>query len=106
MLFAALAPSLAHAASAARGEVWTQVCSSAGTKFVNTGGDPVEQQSLHVEHCPFCATDDGSFALLPGWGCSVAVLAMPDIHPFLFLRSPHPLSVWTTAQSRAPPSLA
>jgi hypothetical protein len=112
MLFAALAPSIAHAMSAARGEVWAEICSTAGTKFVKASADQppadyaVKQQTLHLEHCPFCATHADSFALLPGPSFSIALLDTPDTHPLLFYRSPRPLAIWTTAQSRAPPSQA
>jgi hypothetical protein len=106
MLFAALAPSIAQAMSASHAEPWAQVCSTAGTKLLKANADPAEQQSLHVQHCPFCATHADTLALLPGAGFSFAVLDAPASHPFLFYRSPRPLSVWTTAQSRAPPSQA
>ncbi len=106
MLFGALAPSLAQTMSASRGEVWAEICSVAGTKFIKIKGDPVQQQTLHMEHCPFCATHAGSFALPPGPGLRIAVLDAPESHPPLFYRSPRPLSIWTSAQSRGPPSLA
>jgi hypothetical protein len=112
MLFAALAPSFAHAMSAARGAAWAEVCSVNGPKFVNTGvaqdtaADPVKQQTAHLEHCPFCSTHGGTAALLPLPGLPAAPLAASASHPFLFFQSPHPLSIWSTAQSRAPPALA
>ena len=112
MLFAALAPSLAHAMSASRGEAWAEICSVSGPKFVKTSSDdgsaadPVKQQTLHLEHCPFCATHTDTAALLPVPSLAIAPLETPASHPFLFFRSPRPLSIWTTAQSRAPPALA
>lgn len=112
MLFAALAPSIAHAMSAARGDAWAEICSVAGTRFVKTSAgedaaaDTVKQQTQHLEHCPFCATHAGSSALLPGPGFTIPVPDTPESHPFLFFRSPQPLSIWTTAQSRAPPAQA
>lgn len=106
MLFGALAPSIAQAMSASRGEVWTEICSVGGTRLIKIKSDPVKQQTLHLEHCPFCATHAGSFALPPGPSLSIPVLDTPASHPPLFYRSPRPLSIWTTAQSRAPPSLA
>ncbi len=107
MLFGALAPSLAQAMSASRGEVWAEVCGVAGPKLIKTGADPVKQQTAHLEHCPFCDTHGASLALLPpAASLSVAMLAAPAGHPFLFYQSPRPLSIWTTAQSRAPPALA
>ncbi len=110
MLFAALAPSIAHAMSASRGEAWAEVCSVAGTKLVKTNftvdaaaADPVKRQTLHLEHCPFCSLAPGAFALLPtGTAIVIPALVTPDSHPFPFFRSPRPLSIWTTAQSRAP----
>lgn len=111
MLFAALAPSFAHAMSAARGESWAEVCSVNGPKFVNTSvdqdpaADPVKQQTAHLEHCPFCSTHAGTAALLPVPSMSTPPLATSASHPFLFFQSPRPLSIWTTAQSRAPPAL-
>jgi hypothetical protein len=112
MLFAALAPSIAQAMSAARGETWAEICSVTGPKFVKTSAgqdaaaDPVKQQTLHIKHCPFCATHAGSFALPPQPGFSIPLLDTPESHPLLFFRSPRPLSIWTTAQSRAPPAQA
>lgn len=107
MLFGALAPSIAQAMSASRGEAWAEVCGVAGPKFIKTMGDPVKHQTEHLEHCPFCATHAASFALpTPGATLTVAMLEAPASHPFLFFQSPRPLSIWTTAQSRAPPAQA
>ena len=107
MLFGALAPSIAQAMSASRGEVWAEVCGVAGPKLVKTSADPVKQQTLHVAHCPFCVPHADAFALPPpGTALSVATLDAPASHPFLFYQSPRPLAIWSTAQSRAPPSLA
>ncbi len=107
MLFAALAPSIAQAMSASRGEGWAEVCSVSGPKFIKASTDPVKQQTLHLEHCPFCATHATSPALLPPVASlTVPALDTPASHPFLFYRSPRPLSIWTTAQSRAPPAQA
>jgi hypothetical protein len=110
MLFAALAPSVSHALSTSRGEPWTEICSVGGKKFVKVsvdqGGttDPASQDSIHLEHCPFCATHADAIALPPAAGLSILLIDTRDTHPFLFLRSPHPLAIWTVAQSRAPPA--
>ncbi|MFL6657246.1 MAG: DUF2946 domain-containing protein [Massilia sp.] len=111
MLFAALAPSISHAMAASRGDGWAEICSAAGVKYIkanviqSTTVDPVTEQTVHLEHCPFCATHAGSFALLPPVsGISIPVLDLPDSHPPLFFQSPRPLAVWTSAQSRAPPA--
>jgi hypothetical protein len=112
ILFAAFAPSISHAVAAARGQAWVEVCSVGGAKFVKVGSDQGDslsqdtQQSLSHEHCPICATHGGSFALPPGADATVALFVAQDSQPFLFLQSPHPLPIWTAAQSRAPPVLA
>jgi hypothetical protein len=110
MLFAALAPSVSHALSVSRGDAWPEICSVGGAKFVKAGvdrgaiADPAAQDSSHLEHCPLCATHAGSFALPPSAGFTIPLIETQDTHPFLFFRSPHPLAIWTVAQSRAPPS--
>ena len=110
ILFAALAPSVSHAMSVTRGETWAEICSVGVAKFVNVsadqGGttDPVTQKSLHLEHCPFCATHPGSFAVLPSAGLAIPLVETLDTHPSLLFPSPHPLPIWTAAQSRAPPA--
>jgi hypothetical protein len=112
ILFSALAPSISHAVSASRGQSWAEICGVGGTKFVKVSGDqdisadPVTKQSLHLEHCPFCATHADSFASLPGGGLAVPLIETQATHPSLFFQSPHPLSIWRTAQSRAPPAQA
>jgi hypothetical protein len=108
MLFAALAPSISQAMSLSRGETWAEICSVSGPKFVKADtGSPLKQQTTHVEHCPFCATHAGSFAPPPpGASITFATLDTPNTRPTLFYRSPRPLSIWSTAQSRAPPAQA
>lgn len=111
ILFAALAPSISHAVSASRGEVWAEICGVGGAKFVNPAGDPsgsgpATQKSAQPEHCPFCATHAASFALPPGAAPALALIDTQDTHPVLFLQSARPLSIWIAAQSRAPPAHA
>jgi hypothetical protein len=108
MLFAALAPSVSHAMSAARGDTWTEVCSAAGIKLVKAidaqaDTADADQAPVHLEHCPFCATHPASVALLPGSAWSVPLIAGRDTYPPLFFQSPRRLAAWTPAQSRAPP---
>lgn len=108
MLFAALAPSVSQAMSAAPGNTWTEICSIGGSKFVKVASDAgdlshhTKSNGRHVEHCPLCATDTGSLALTPSAGFSIP-LETQETHPFLFFQSPRPLAIWTVAQSRAPP---
>lgn len=60
---------------------------------------------LHFEHCPFCFTHAGSFGALPLAEFILPLVAGSSVMPQLFLQSPHPLFIWTTAQARAPPFL-
>ncbi|MES2297238.1 MAG: DUF2946 domain-containing protein [Pseudomonadota bacterium] len=111
MLFAALAPSMSRAFAASGGD-WTEICSVNGSKLVKlasvqSGADKLASGAAsHVEHCPFCATHGGSFALLPGAAFVLPVLATQNFRPSLFYQAPRPLPIWTAAQSRAPPVLA
>ncbi|MEO7496168.1 MAG: DUF2946 domain-containing protein [Massilia sp.] len=112
MLFAALAPSLSHAMSASRGDARAEICSVGGMKFVSVGVDALAgadssaHDTVHLEHCPFCATHAGSFVLPSPAGLTIALADTRESLPFLFLRAPHPLAIWTVAQSRAPPASA
>jgi hypothetical protein len=109
MLFAALAPSMSQAMSALPGDTWTEICSTSGSKFVKvtSGTDdashPAKHKAVHVEHCPLCATHAGSFALPPSAGFTIPLIETQETHPLLFFQAPHPLAIWTAAQSRAPP---
>jgi hypothetical protein len=107
MLFAAMAPSIAQAMSAARGNAWTEVCTVAGTKLVKLDAqpaDPATEQSLHLKHCPFCATHADVAAPFPASSIAIPALDAPNAYPALFYQSHRPLAIWRTAQSRAPPS--
>jgi hypothetical protein len=112
ILFGAMAPSISHAMSAGPGTTWTEICSISGTKFVKATSatddvsDHTQPDFGHAEHCPFCGTHAGSFALLPTAGFSIPLIESQKTHPFLFFQSPHPLAIWTAAQSRAPPSFS
>lgn len=104
MLFAALAPAMSHATAARGSDVWTEICSAAGIKMVQTAdgqGDPADPAP--VEHCDFCATHPTHVALMPGKASSMPLLLGRDCYPALFFQSPRPLAAWIHAQSRAPP---
>ncbi len=99
ILFAALAPSISQALSTASSATQTEICSTGATKLVKvTAG-----KALHFQHCPFCATHAGSFALPPSASLAMPLPEARHSRPFLFYQSPRPLPIWTVAQSRAPP---
>ncbi len=110
MLLASLAPSisLALVASGSTGFIG-EICTVAGIKTikVNAGRpDTPVQQQLHLEHCPFCFTHADVIGLPPSTTSALPVFSNHPVFPSLFYQAPHPLFVWATAQSRAPPVLS
>ena len=112
ILFSALAPSVSHAL-AARGssDGFVEICTVNGVELVSlvTGErqKPVKDALFHhMEHCAFCATHGGTFALLPPVALTLAVVGGHDLFPSLFYLAPTPLFAWSAAQPRGPPALA
>ncbi|WP_420475484.1 DUF2946 domain-containing protein [Noviherbaspirillum sp. ST9] len=62
------------------------------------------KKELHLDHCPFCLTHAGSFGLVPTGGLILPDASSVALLPPLFYQSPHPLFVWATPPSRAPPA--
>lgn len=112
ILFAALAPSVSHALGAARGDLWTEVCSPGGARMVKVGmdqsgeGTQASAASTAFEHCSFCAMHGGGSGVPPGEAIVVQFLAVNKLRPILFYQAPRPLPIWTVAQSRAPPIIS
>ncbi len=114
VLFSALAPSISHAlaytgAASAPGTIQIEVCTADGNKTIlldSTGNKKVVPNSVqhHFEHCPYCATHAGSFALPPPAMASFAVIGGHDIFPYLFYNAPARLFSWSCANPRAPPA--
>lgn len=112
VLFAAIAPSISHALAAPAvsipSSLLMQICTvdgvmQAGQDVKKPGMDPV----VHAfEHCPYCSTHAGSFALLPGLSLSFAVSGGHDVYPPLYYRAPAPLFLWSSGNPRGPPALA
>lgn len=113
ILLAALAPSISQAVANAKqesGSGWAEICSVAGIRFVQVDDGAADEKSgakaMQMEHCAFCSTHAGSVGLPP----ASPVLPLPiasgtAIFPALYYQSPSPLFIWSTAQSRAPPTL-
>jgi hypothetical protein len=108
-LFGVLAPTVSHAIATSLPQAQAaEVCTSTGIKLVapdsghkaKPGSGPVVKG---FNHCAFCATHAGTFALLPPSGLVPAVPHGNDLFPSLFYQSPTPLFAWTLAKSRAPP---
>ncbi len=115
ILLAALAPSISQAVANAKqesGSGWAEICSVAGIRFVQlvqvddgaadgkSGG-----KVMQMEHCAFCSTHAGSVGLPPSPVLPLPIASGTAIFPALYYQSPSPLFIWSTAQSRAPPTL-
>lgn len=115
ILFAALAPSVSHALAASHPDHAAfpamQICSVGGMTGVDSmaslpadsGMDPAKHA---FEHCPYCATHAGTFALLPGAAVHIALIEGHDLYPPLFYRAPQPLFSWSAGKPRGPPAQA
>jgi hypothetical protein len=114
VLLFALAPSITQAVNAVKGSGtgWLEICTATGFKTakVDSGQNPASpapaEKSAHFEHCPFCFTHSGAADLPPTAAITLPVVSNEQALPSLFYQSPRPLFTWSTAQSRAPPSLS
>lgn len=107
VLFAALAPSVSHALAAASPSRF-EICSAEGGKTAITGGVLLKKAGAahHMEHCPYCATHAGTFAVPPGAATGFAVVGGHDLFPLLYFSAPAPLFSWSSARPRGPPAAA
>lgn len=108
MLLNALAPSVSHAVAAGSGlPPWlTDFCTADGgvpsplpSALPSSGGAP----QLHLDHCPYCLTHAGSFALPTGCADAFAAAASGTGMPRPLLPAPHSPHAWTALLPRAPP---
>ncbi|WP_254926634.1 DUF2946 domain-containing protein [Janthinobacterium sp. PC23-8] len=111
ILFSALAPTVSHALSAINVPSATlEICSVNSYKAVKApDGDSSKSPATikhRMEHCAFCATHGGSFALPGSHPLSLVMVAGRDIYPPLFYAAPQSLHAWSAANPRAPPLLA
>jgi hypothetical protein len=122
ILLNALAPSISHALSRMAGPSnMIEICSASGTRWISSevastiaGKIPGAQFSAeepstgsplhHLEHCPFCLTHAGTFALPAPLSTLFAVQGGHDLFPALFYDSPSPLFSWSAAHPRGPPA--
>ncbi|HTN66388.1 MAG TPA: DUF2946 domain-containing protein [Burkholderiaceae bacterium] len=114
ILLNALAPSISHALDSfgGRSAAWVEICSLDGNRLValaadhaSAAGDPGDQpQAKATQHCPFCASHAGNFALpTPSMAAQPANTGAAVV-PLLFYRAPQPLFAWAAANPRAPPA--
>src|SRR5690606_28215656 len=102
---------LSHAMDAGHGEsLLMEICSAAGNKSAIAiqldSEKPADSKTAPMQHCPYCLTHTGSFALMAD---AEPVLLNPDLSyslPELYYHSPRPLFAWATSNPRAPPRLS
>lgn len=111
ILFSALAPTVSHALNSIDVPSATlEICSVNGYKAVkapdsNSSKSPSTTEH-GMEHCAFCATHGGAFALTSYHPLILAIVAGRDIYPPLFYAAPKSLHAWSAANPRAPPILS
>lgn len=125
ILLNALVPSISHALAGAGGQAGTwEICRADGKRYSlydapsgpafaafaaanDAPGAPAkESQFTAGEHCAYCLPHAGDFALPATVGAAAGVFGQHPHHPFLFYRSPRPLTAWSAARPRGPPALA
>jgi hypothetical protein len=127
ILLNALAPSISHALSRMADPArMIEICSASGTRWMSsdavgtisstiastvadaqagTEQAPADSPLHHLEHCPFCMTHAGTFALPAPSSTLFAVQGGHDLFPSLFYHSPFPLFSWSAAHPRGPPAI-
>jgi hypothetical protein len=90
-----------------------EICSATGNKSVlvteldiQKPMDSQDSKAAPMQHCPYCLTHAGSFALLSD---APSLLINPDLSyslPALFYHAPRPLFAWAASNPRAPPTVS
>ncbi|WP_255462438.1 DUF2946 domain-containing protein [Rugamonas apoptosis] len=117
ILMNALAPSISHAVAFMQGQPATwEICRT--TMQAAPAGDVVQamladgadqQQAPHkamfsMDDCGYCTPHAGSYGLLPTLVSGLGLFSTHSIQPFLFYRSPAPLTAWSASRPRGPPA--
>lgn len=114
ILLNSLAPAISHAMASLQGKdaPWAQICSTSGTKYIPLDLGAVQPdgnkqpQSSAMEHCAYCISHAGSFAVFSDVPLYIAPARLTHVYPALFYRAPSPLFIWAAASPRAPPVLS
>lgn len=119
MLMSALAPAISRAMGPDEdGRYFIEVCSAEGTNRLALTADEAAFYGAHttpagdggdgrtLDQCAYCSAPCSTAMLPPGDPTPVFAVAGAQSVPPLFLASPRPLSAWSPAHPRAPPSRA
>ncbi len=110
ILLGSIAPVISQLAQAQRAGGWVEVCSTAGSKWVDAdgarSGDPSPAvRAAHVlDHCPTSLNGNAVGVLPAGLTWRVPATLGFEV-PRLFLAAPRNLYAWSSAQPRGPPLL-
>lgn len=110
ILLNALAPAISHAMAAMEDDQtpWAQICSANGARFMplDLGTQNAPPQPMVMDHCAYCLTHAGSFAVFSDVPLPVVSAVFGQDYPTRFYQSPRRLFIWATASPRAPPVLS
>jgi hypothetical protein len=106
ILFSALAPTVSHALAASTPYALAEMCSIDGVKALADAQKSPAKSMQAMEHCAYCVTHGGSFALLPPAVAGSAVIGGHDDYPILFYAAPQALHTWRAANPRGPPAVS
>ena len=106
---AALAPTLSHVLRNTRSNVWLEVCTVLGAKWVVADASVPAESAPGITHpsddCPYCALQVHLPVLLSAPAVGLTLSAVQFAVPRLFLVAPRTAHAWLAAQPRAPPHL-
>ncbi|MET3131510.1 hypothetical protein AAKU55_001772 [Oxalobacteraceae bacterium GrIS 1.11] len=111
ILINALAPSISHAIAALQVQsLSAEICRADGVPAIaseQAAPAPLKNGKMAMgEHCGYCLAHAASFALPPTALAALGLFGGHAALPFLFYRSPQPLTAWSAARPRGPPRLA
>ena len=111
ILMAALAPAIAHALTANGSHPWIEVCTSSGSKWIqsdSSSGDPSSDRSgvQDLAHCPYCTLQVHTPVLLPSQNDVTLPAQAGSSAPVAAIGTPRAPHAWASAQPRAPPSFS
>lgn len=113
VVLAALMPTLAQASAGGGQMKWMEVCTVAGMKLVAVqdsdhpaGFGSDGSTILKVEHCPYCCSHAGSFALPPSATPLLVAPLATYRQPAFLPTAPKVLQRWGIFLSRAPPAFS
>lgn len=110
VLMTSLAPAISHAMGASGPATWAEICTSVGAKRTLLAAEQNDGKSVPgaahlLEHCLYCALHVDGFPVPPSLPSLTPPPLLGDLLPPAFLHADETLSLWSSAQPRAPPVL-